>query len=160
MQIRKFDKSFLKAGFDCGDEVLNGFIKQQANQIIRRNETVIHCAVKDQTVIGFYTLSSCEIRRSVDDVLLKKQSPYTPIPCALIGRLAVDKNYKGQGIGADLLLHALQTVVNLSKHIGMAFVVVDAKNEQAKAFYERYGFSVLSQQPMRLCYPVKDIPRL
>ncbi len=160
MQIRKFDKSLDKANFDCGYEVLNSFIKQQASQIIRRNETVIHCMVNDTAIVGFYTLSSCEIRRSDDDVLLKKQSPYTPIPCALIGRLAVDNNHKGKGIGADLLLHALQTIVNLSNLIGMAFVVVDAKNEQAKAFYERYGFKVLSKHPMKLCYPVKDIPKL
>ncbi|MFA9486731.1 MULTISPECIES: GNAT family N-acetyltransferase [unclassified Moraxella] len=76
----------------------------------------------------------------------------------MLGRLAVDKAYQGRGLGADLLLHAMQTVKKLSQMMGLAYVIVDAKDETAKAFYERFGFVALSQHPMRLCYAIKDIP--
>lgn len=158
MQITKLSHQHNKSQFDCGVDILNRFIKQQANQLLKRHETVIYVAVDNDDIAGFYTLSNCEIMQTDDHRYLKKQSPYTPIPCALLGRLAVDNHHKGKGLGADLLLHAMQTVKKLSEIIGIAFVIVDAKDNAAKQFYQHYGFVELSQKPMRLCYAVKDIP--
>lgn len=158
MLITRYDKSHNKDDFDCGIEPLNRFIKNQASQLIKRNETVIYVANDDGRIAGYYTLSACEINRSDDEILLKKHSPHTPIGCVLLGRLAVDNAYKGQGLGADLLLHAMQTAKALSQILGVAFVVVDAKDSTANAFYRKFGFCELSHQPNRLCYPIKDIP--
>lgn len=158
MLITKLAKEHDKSGFDCENEALNRFIRQQASQLLKRNETVIYGAIDGNRLAGFYTLSACELRRQDDEILLKKQSPHSPIGCVLLGRLAVDKAYKGQGLGADLLLHAMQSVKALSQVLGIAFVVVDAKDETTQAFYEKYGFCELSNYPRRLCYAVKDIP--
>lgn len=158
MLITRYDKSHNKADFDCGNEALNRFIRQQASQLIKRYETVIYAAIDDNRLAGFYTLSACQIMQSDDSERLKQQSPHSPIGCILLGRLAVDNHYKGQGLGADLLLHAMQTAKHLSQMLGLAFVIVDAKDETAKAFYQKYGFFELSKQPKRLCYAIKDIP--
>lgn len=158
MLIIKLDKKHDKANFDCGNEPLNRFIKQNASQLLKRQETVIYGAVDDNRLAGFYTLSACQIMQSDDNEKLKKQSPNTPIGCILLGRLAVDVAYKGRGLGADLLLHAMQTAKTISQMLGVAFVIVDAKDDNAKDFYQKYGFWELSNRPKRLCYAIKDIP--
>lgn len=158
MLITKPAKEHDKSGFDCENEALNRFIRQQASQLLKRHETVIYGAIDNNRLAGFYTLSACQIMQSDDAELLKRQSPHSPIGCVLLGRLAVDKAYKGRGLGADLLLHAMQTAKKLSQMMGLAYVIVDAKDDTAKAFYERFGFVELSQHPLRLCYAIKDIP--
>ena len=72
-------------------------------------------------------------------------------------RLAVDMRYRGMGLGGDLLLSALKKCVQLSDSLGVAFVVVDAKDDTAKAFYQYYGFHALQSDPMRLCLPISSI---
>lgn len=75
----------------------------------------------------------------------------------LIRRLAVDKNYQRIWLGSDLLIYVLHTVKVTSEVTSFAFVVVDAKDESAKNFYEKYGLKPLSSNPMRLCYPVRNL---
>ncbi len=159
MLISKLEKSHDRKSFDCGNVALNRYIKQLANQTIKRNEAVIYVAYKanDNKVIGYYTLSTCHIEKDDDPLLLKKQSPHGYIPCVLLGRLAVDKTQQGKGLGSNLLLHAMKTVKNLSEIIGVAFIVVDAKDNIAKSFYQNYGFMELTSNPMRLCYPISKI---
>lgn len=159
LSVVKFDKTFDRASFDCGVPVLNEFLKIRASQYIKRYETVIYCAYDNelQKIAGYYTLSNTAIYQIDDQDILKKQHPTAPIGCVLIGRLAVDQNYQGRGLGSDLLLHALHTVKLISEMTGVAFVVVDAKDENAKNFYEKYGFKPLCSNPMRLCYPVKNL---
>lgn len=159
LSISKLTKEHDRAGFDCGNQALNHFISHLASQMIKRHETVIYVA-HDQTkaVVGYYTLSAMQIDAQDDPKLLAKQSKHLPIPCVLLGRLAVDKSYQGRGIGRDLLLHALRNVKVLSQSLGLAFVVVDAKDETAKAFYQVYGFVELSRVPHRLCLPVASLP--
>lgn len=158
MQISKLDKSHNRKDFDCGNEALNHFIRQLASQMLKRHEVIIYVAHKGDTVAGFYTLSANQLEQADDPDILKKQSKHIPIPCVLLGRLAVDKHYQGIGLGSDLLLHALHTTKQLSQTLGIAFIVVDAKDETAKSFYEAYGFIELQNKPLRLCYPVASIP--
>lgn len=160
LSISKLDKSHNRQAFDCGVEPLNHFIKKQASQLIKRDETVIYVAHDGATIAGFYTLSACEIVQADDPNYLKKQSPHSPIPCILLGRLAVDKRYRGIGLGGDLLLNALTQAKVLAGMMGLAFVVVDTKDETAKAFYEHYGFYPLQSDPTRLCFAIREIPVL
>lgn len=158
MQISKLDKSHNRKAFDCGNEAINRFIKQLASQMLKRHEVIIYVAHEGNTVAGFYTLSANQIEQADDPDALKKQSKHTPIPCVLLGRLAVDNNFQGMGLGGDLLLHALKTTKQLSQTLGIAFMVVDAKDDKAKSFYEAFGFIELQNKPLRLCYPVVSIP--
>lgn len=162
LRITKWNNHYQKEGFDCGVSELNYFLHHQVSQYMRRQESILYCAIEEtsQKIIGFYTLSNLHIYHHDNPTLLKRQHPYLPIPCALIGRLAVDKNYQGKGLGADLLLHALKNIKQLSHQIGIAFAIVEAKNQSAKEFYEHYGFQVLQQTEncFRLAYPTKHIP--
>lgn len=160
LSISKLDKSHNRQAFDCGIEPLNRFIRQQASQLIKRDETVIYVAHEGNRIAGYFTLSNIHIVQDDDPKHLKRQSPHTPIGGVLIGRLAVDVNYRGIGLGGDLLLNALSKVKIISQMTGTAFVIVDAKDETAKAFYEHYGFIELENKPMTLIYPVASIPSI
>ncbi len=155
--INKLEKSHCRKNFDCGNTALNEFIQKRASQVVKRHEAVIYVAHNDNQVLGYYTLSNCHLRQQYDPVLFRKQSPHAMIPCVLLGRLAVDKTCQGKGLGGDLLLHAMTTVKQLAQTIGVAFVLVEAKDQTARAFYEGYGFIRLSSNPLRLCYPVSKI---
>lgn len=144
--------------FDCGVEPLNHFLQKQSSQIQKRNEAIIHVAHDGSLIAGFYSLSTFSLLLADDPVQFKKQSPHMPIPCMLIGRFAVDVNYQGKGLGTDLLIDALKKIKQVSKTVGIAFVVVDAKDDKAKAFYERFGFVEIQSKPLRLILQVSSIP--
>lgn len=78
-----------------------------------------------------------------------------PIPVVLLGRLAVDQRYRGQGIGAFLLERALRRSMLSAEHIGLSGVVVHAIDESAKAFYLKFGFLVSPYKPLTLVFPFK-----
>ncbi len=80
---------------------------------------------------------------------------YPNVPAYRIGRLAVNKEHQGKGIGALLLMDALFKCLN--KEIPVVAVIVDAKNNHATDFYKKYGFIQFPDQPLKLFIPVKVI---
>lgn len=142
--FENFDKKFDRAKFDCGEPALNDYLRKQLSQDLDRKANVPTLAVNPQNrVIGYYTLSSGSVEfNSYPATLKKKIAPY-PVPIARIGRLAVDNSAKGQGLGKELLFHAIDKVETLSTQIGIRAIVVDAKNLSAEEFYLKYGFEYL-----------------
>jgi predicted GNAT family N-acyltransferase len=113
------------------------------------------------TVAGYYTLSATSIELA--DLLqdMAKRLPRRPtLPAVLLGRLAVDQRYRGQRVGELLLMSALRRSARLRTDIGMIAVIVDAKDDRARSFYERYGFMRLEEQEFRLFLPMKTIDQL
>ena len=157
-QVEPLDKSHDRESFDCGDDALNTFIRKYAGQQQRRFLSRVYVALDaDRRMAGFYTLSTASVEfDSAPDALKRHLAPY-PIPAALIGRLAVDKRYQGQGAGRHLLAHALANVRLVAKIAGVAAVVVDAKHPEAVDFYRRFGFLPFSDGSLRLFYPVSSL---
>lgn len=152
-----------RAGFDCGVDALNRYLSERAGQDLRNNVAVVyvHCAPTTSTVIGYYTLSATTIELNDLPVEMIRRLPRYPLlPAALIGRLAVDCSQHGQGLGERLLLDALCRCAAISTQLGTVAVVVDAKDDSAGQFYERYGFLRFLQQPQRLYLPMKTIVKL
>lgn len=142
--FHKFDKKFDRTKFDCGELALNDYLRKQMSQDVDRKANVPTLAVNSQDeVIGYYTLSNGAVEFANFPAILKKQIAPYPVPIARIGRLAVDNSTKGQGLGRELLFHAIDKVEQLSKEIGIRAIVVDAKNPSAEAFYLKYGFQYL-----------------
>ncbi len=86
-----------------------------------------------------------------------KRLPRYPVPVALLGRLGVDRRWSGQGLGSALLIDALRRVRVASDTLAVYAVVVDAKDERARAFYRRFGFIELPDSAMRLFLPMSTI---
>jgi len=162
VELRFLDLSpdFDRGAFDCEVESLNTFLKQYALQNQKKQESVTTVMVDTQhprAILGYYSASMQHIEYGrLTQEQAKGLSKYRPAPAVLIGRLAVDKSVKGQGLGSQLLRHALLKAKRISVQVGCCFVLVDAL-EEATAFYTRYGFKPLRDEPRSLVIPVNSI---
>jgi GNAT superfamily N-acetyltransferase len=148
-----------RAGFHCNVEALDHYIHKQAGQDIKRSISRIFVAEQpdnSKEVMGYYSLSTLSIELSQLPEKLAHKLPRHPIPAALIGRLAVSKNAQGYGIGKMLLADAIKRTLSVSDQIAIYAMVVDAVNDNAKGFYEQYGFAHLSNSSSRLFLPLKS----
>lgn len=143
-----------REGFNCGVEALNSFLQKQARKEMERRAAVCYVLVdpdKPKEIIGYYSLNSTRVLLDqLPGDITKKLGRYPSVPATLVGRLAIDEKYQGQGVGGLLLRDALLFSAQKSTEIGSVAVIVDAKDEKAAAFYERYGFRRLSDDPLRL----------
>jgi GNAT superfamily N-acetyltransferase len=155
----RLDTRHDRASFDSGTPELDYYLKNQAGQDIRRNLTSICVLIEDsRRIIGYYAISQASL--TVDefpDNVSKKLPPKRNVPCTLLGRLAVDQHYRGQGYGRALLFHALKKAAMISLDVASYAVIVDAKDMKAKEFYKQHGFLELKNQPMRLFMPIRGI---
>lgn len=132
-----------KKDFDCDKPPLNQYLHTQAKQDVKRMLSVCFILADDQNNIqGYYTLSNASIARELlpEDIKIKLPPSYLDLPVTLMGRLAVDIKYKGQGLGKQLLVDALKRSYETSNTIGSMAVVVDPLDENAEQFYFKYGF--------------------
>ena len=151
-----------RQGFSCGEPSLDAYLQTQASQDVKRRAAALYVATNEQTrsISGYYTLSACSVLLTGMPVnTQKKLARYPDVPGALIGRLAVDTRYKGTGLGAALLRDALHRCLDQSQNLAIAVVVVDALNNSAERFYERYGFLLLdgTSSGRRLFLPLATI---
>ncbi|WP_194975695.1 GNAT family N-acetyltransferase [Aquiflexum lacus] len=146
-KIVLLEKKHQKAAFNCGKPLLDNYIKTQVGQDSKRNLTVCFVIVNDANEVKAYnTLSNYSIQQEEIPVEYAKKLPksYSRIPVTLLGRLALDRELKGKGYGEYLLLDALRRALEISKSaLGSMAVVVDPLDEEAKNFYEKYGFTLL-----------------
>ena len=135
-----------KKDFDCGIDLLSNYLKTQANQDIKRKLTACFVLSDTNIVKGYYTLSNASIRKELlpENIAKKLPPTYFDLPTTLLGRLAVDINFKGNDYGELLLIDALKRSFDTSQnHIGSMAVIVDPINENAFNFYKKYGFIAL-----------------
>ncbi len=153
-----------RADFSCGNASLDRYLKEQAGQDLRRvcaMPFVLAPKRDDSSILGCYTLSSYGIDvGELPPDMVKKLPRYPLIPATLLGRLAVDRRYQGQGVGEFLLMDALHRALVQSFEIAAATVVVDAIDAGAAKFYQHFGFVVLPSMAGRLFLPMKAVAGL
>jgi ribosomal protein S18 acetylase RimI-like enzyme len=150
-----------RQAFSCSEPALDAHIRRQASQDLRRRVAQVFVAVGDtpDRIAGYYSLSATSFEREALPPELARRLPHYPVPAALLGRLAVDRAYQGRRLGELLLLDAAHRVVRASAAIAVYALVVDAKNERAWSFYERYGFRRFPDTPRRLFLPLDTFPK-
>ncbi|MCL2146674.1 MAG: GNAT family N-acetyltransferase [Synergistaceae bacterium] len=148
-----------KTGFESGVKELDEYLKTQANQDVKRNlSSVFVLADKNGRIVGYYAISQYSLTvEEFPEQASKKLPLKRRVACTLLGRLAVDKRYQGQGYGEELLFHALNKALVISKEIASFAIIVDAKDEKAKRFYQKYDFISLKDMPFRLYIPMKGL---
>jgi predicted GNAT family N-acyltransferase len=152
-----------RVAFCCGIKALDDYFHTQATQDVRKRVAANFVLVdkESKTVAGFYTLSSAAVLLSdLPPDIVKKLCRYPNVPVTLLGRFAVDKRYRGQGLGELLLMDALKRSLTQSDQIGSMAVIVDAKDESSRAFYQNYDFLQFPDTPNRLFLPMKTISQL
>ncbi len=148
-----------RESFLCGVSVLDNYLKRQASQDAKKNvASTFVMADKEGTIAGYYTLSATGINaEDLPEEIVKKLPRYPLLPAALLGRLAVDNNYQGKGIGKILLMDGLRRSFEIKTEMASMAVIVDAKDDSAKKFYEKYGFMSFPKQPYKLLLPMSSI---
>ncbi len=160
-RTESLSKQHDRTGFSCGSPALDRYFQQQASQDARRRVVRCFVAVENATeqVAGFFTLSALSIR--LDELPEKRRRDvprYPLVPAALIGRLAIDEHYQGQGLGGVLLADALLRVSQAD--VGVYALLVDAKDDTAESFYRRFGFETLEEGTQKLYLPIATALKL
>lgn len=143
--------------FDCGVPALNDYLKKFALQNQRSQSARTYVATRGSAVVGYFTLAAGSVRRDETPARVAKGLAAHPVPVILLARLAVDVAEKGKGVGAGLLKDALLRAVQAADIVGCRAVLVHAKDDAAKAFYQRFGFEPSPADPFGLFLLMKDI---
>jgi predicted GNAT family N-acyltransferase len=154
--IEPLAKHHDRARFDCGTGKLNDYLRKYARQNDDKNISRTFVAVDSKnTIKGYYSISTSEVEFAELPDEIGKRLPKYPVPAARIGRLAIDKTAQGTGLGKRLLIDALVRIAGISGQIGVKVVVVDAKDDKAKEFYQYYGFQEVRDNPLKLFLPIE-----
>lgn len=146
-----------RSGFQCGEPALDDFLHKYAVQQSAKGICSIFVLIDDaapREILGFYTLSAAQI--SVDQLsdTERKKLPRYPIPCFRMGRLARKIETRGHHLGELLVGLAVDRCLKARAHVGAYALLVDAKNDKAKSFYQHYGFIACADSPMTLYLPL------
>jgi ribosomal protein S18 acetylase RimI-like enzyme len=147
--------------FDCGSEPLNAYLKQTARQHAARGISQTFVLVDEDTaepkpILGFFSLNICQV---ISESLSPEEAKKLPrkVSAVRLGRLAVAREYQRQGLGKELLVSAMEKFLEIFSRAGGIGLFVDAKDDEAKRYYERFGFVSLPANPLELFLPLRTI---
>lgn len=160
LRLVSVTRSLTKVHFDCGYPELNRYLRLYALKNDKLSIGKSFIALNPEgDVTGYMTISTAQITISSLPDEVRRGLPAYPVPAFRIGKLAVDKRFQHVGVGSWLLGKALEKAVEVSRHVGLYTVVVDAIDERAKEFYLKYGFIPFMEHPLSLFLPLSTIKR-
>ena len=146
-----------RSGFACGEPALDAFLQRHAHQNMRKGISQTWVLVPQDepiTIAGYYCLAPAEVDLANLQPADARPLPPYPIPCFRMGRLARALRWRGEGIGALLIGLAVERALQARQSVGGYALIVDAKGEEAKTFYRRYGFRPHLDTPNSLYLPL------
>ena len=146
-----------RAAFHCGVPALDDYLHKYAAQQHAKGISTVFAIVDDAVpskILGFYTLSAAQINVQQLSDTERKKLPRYPVPCFRMARLARDIESRRAGLGEVLIGCAVDRCLHARSLVGAYALLVDAKYEKAKSFYERYGFISCVDAPMTLYLPL------
>lgn len=147
------------SSFDCGVDALNTFLKGHALQNQRNNSarTFVTSRTGSAEVVGYYSLCAASVDFEQTPERIRKGLARHEVPLVLLARLAIDAGCQGQGLGASMLQDAFLRFMKAQEAIGARALLAHAKDESAKAFYEKWGFVSTEGLPLHLYILTKQI---
>lgn len=157
-RVVPLDSTHDRTAFNSGSVPLDRYLREQASQDMRRRIAACFVAVTDeQRIAGYYTLASASLLLTdLPSNISKKLPRYPSVPTVRMGRLAVNQDFKGQGLGGALLADALERAIR--SEIAAFALMVDAKDSRAVDFYQHHGFIALPDSPFTLFLPLATVP--
>lgn len=146
--------------FRSGILSLDTWLQRAARRNEARGGSRTYVACDDTRVVGFYSLAASGVERRRVASAISRNMPQ-PVPVILLGQLAVDLNFQGRGLGSDLLVDAAKRALAAAGVIGARAIIVQAYDEQAKSFYERFGFRQFSDlEPLMMVLRMAELRAL
>ncbi len=143
------DRQAFTSGVVELDKYLHCFAVQQSKKGVAVVRVLVDTDMP-KTILGYYSLSAAQIDAVQMDERTQQKLPRYPVPCFRLGRLAAHSAHRGRGLGRLLVGCAVERCLEAKKHVAAYALVVDAKGEDAKSFYEHYGFIPCRDKPMTL----------
>lgn len=159
--VQKLDASHEVDAFDCGKEPLDRFLQRHAlvNQKAGSAQTYVVCR-GEQRVAGYYSLAVGAVEHADAPGRVGKGLARHPIPVMLLARLAIDRTEQGKGLGKALLKDALLRTAQAAEIAGIRALLVHAKDDEARAWYEQFDFEPSPTDPYHLFLLMKDLRAL
>jgi GNAT superfamily N-acetyltransferase len=161
LKIEPLSSHHDRESFDCGQPDLEDYLKRIARQHAEKGVSRTFVIVDDAepgSVLGFMTLALCEIIPSALPPKFAKKYAHR-VHGVKLARLAISSTRQRQGLGALMILHAMDRARSVADNAGIVGFFVDAKDTQAQAYYLRYGFIPLVDDPLRLFLPLATLNR-
>lgn len=155
-------KRHKRGDFSCGKKPLNDYLQSRASQDMKRGLAAVFILEggNEADIAGFYALSALSIEAGDLTEFAAKGLPVTrPVPCTLLGQFAVHEKWKGHGVGAWLLGHVLLNVTVHAGKVGSFALIVDATDDEARAYWRHSGFIPFPATPNRLFLPMKTLKK-
>ena len=146
-----------RQGFECGVSALDEYLHRFAEQHRRRGISSVYVlaeSAQPARILGYYTLSAAEVDGQRLAEAERKKLPRYPVPCFRMGRLACRTDQRGLGLGKLLLGCAVDRCLKARQQVAAYALLVDAKDDAAKAFYRHFGFETLRDAQMTLYLPL------
>jgi predicted N-acetyltransferase YhbS len=161
-QIERITQRHDRSSFRSGEVSLDDYLARHArqNDELDLSRAFVLVESGEKVVRGYFTLSAGEIDRRDVPVKPKKKLPQYPVPVVMLGRLAVDQSFQGQGFGSLLIREALLNSLVAAESIGLMAVVVDAISQKAIDFYRHFGFIPFLDQPNKLFLSMSTVRSL
>ncbi|MGH9525093.1 MAG: GNAT family N-acetyltransferase [Terriglobales bacterium] len=143
--------------FDCGVPDLNEYLSRYARQNHESGGAKTFVAVSPAEpahVLGFYSISPGAIEFARMPANVTKKLGRYDVPVFRLGRLAVARSMQGQGLGGDLLLASGERALAVALQVGGVALAIDAKDDKAARWYERFGALPLLDDPLKLILPL------
>lgn len=155
--IEKLSVGHERGQFDCGSAALNSFLQQHALVNQKAGSAQTYVGVVGQRLVGFYSLTFGQVEYSDAPDRLRKGLPRHPVPVMVLARLGIDLEWHGQGLGSGLLLDALRRTLQAADIAGIRAIIVHAKDLNAQAFYQHFGFQSFPGEELILYRLLKDV---
>ena len=147
------------AAFDSGVPALDDWLKKRALANEGRGASRTYVANAGGRVVGYYALANGAVAAERTTGRIRRNMP-DPVPVMILGRLAVDKAYQSKGLGAALLRDAVLRTVQAAEIGGIRAILLHAVSDDARRFYERYGFTPSPVDPMTLMIGIADVVKM
>lgn len=154
--IEPLKEDHLLDGFDSGETELDDWLVHRGWRNQLAGFSRVYVTTDGRRVVGYHAVSAFALLRADATGRARRQAP-SQIPAILLGRLAIDRDAQGRGLGAGLLRHAMELTVAASDTIGVRMLVVTALHPAAAEFYERFGLKPSPTNPLDLMITVADI---
>jgi GNAT superfamily N-acetyltransferase len=149
-----------RESFDCGEEVLNEFLRRHARRSHDSGGAKTFLAIDatdNETTVGFYSVSPASVDYARTPEVVRRGPARHDVPGFRLARLAVDRRFQGHGIGGQLLLSAGSRCLRAAAEVGGAVLVINATNERVARWYAGYGTLALLDAPLSLLLPLATI---
>jgi GNAT superfamily N-acetyltransferase len=157
VRLERLDAHHDLAAFDSGNEELDGWLQRHALAAQEMDSARTFVLTRNDRIVGYFSLTMGSVLRADAPAKLVRGLPSYPVGMVLLARLAVDRREQGKGMGALLLAEALRKAIAAGEAAAARLVVVDAIDDAAVRFYERFGFITAPDHPRRLYRRMKDV---